>query len=465
MKNNYKQMKIRNKILIYFSSSVIALTAIALTILYVLFSEYREEEFQQRQKEKIKYTIRIIPEFKEKSEELAGLMDELDIHDFYDEKMMVYDNDKQLIFSSIDDLPINISNEILAKLSPTSRWVETREENYDVVGVYTDYEGEGYYAVSKAYDTFGYTKVVFLRNVLIGIFISISLIVIFLALYLSNKISKPITELTENLNRFDLGNEQAAALEIEVSSYELRNLTIRFNELLKRTNEAFTFQKHIVNHISHELKTPIAVLVSELEKLHNYPDIHQIKSEISMQVDRAKSLGNIINVLLEISRIESGQAIRRQKVRVDEMLFDTIATLNDIYPDFHFEVNYSPDSVDEKKLILNVNEMLLSQAFYNLLSNCITYSSDARAEIRLDGSLQDELLIAISNKGPQVTEEEEKYLFYHFFRGKNSFGKAGFGLGLVLTKKIINQNSGTIVYSNSSKDLNVFEIRFPLSGF
>jgi two-component system, OmpR family, sensor histidine kinase ArlS len=91
LKTKSGQVKIRNKILIYFSSTVIALSAISLTIIYILFYEYREEEFQQQQNDKIKYTIRLLAEYKEMSEELANIMDELTIHDFYDEKMLVFD--------------------------------------------------------------------------------------------------------------------------------------------------------------------------------------------------------------------------------------------------------------------------------------------------------------------------------------------------------------------------------------
>jgi two-component system, OmpR family, sensor histidine kinase ArlS len=87
-------MKIRNKILIYFSTTVIALTAISLTIIYILFSEYREEEFQQQQNEKIHTTIKLIEKFKRESATISYLIDQQDINDFYDEKLLVYDSNK-----------------------------------------------------------------------------------------------------------------------------------------------------------------------------------------------------------------------------------------------------------------------------------------------------------------------------------------------------------------------------------
>jgi len=456
-------MKIRNKILIYFSSTVILLSAISLIVIYLLFSEYREEEFQQRQKEKIQFTVEMLTEYIEMSENLSRIIDELTIHDFYDEKMLVFDSEKELIFSSVDDLPIEGYNKILNELSPAKRWIETKEGAYDVIGIYLERNQKSYYAVSKAYDAFGYSKMFFLRNVLIGIFAGISVIVVLISLALSNKISRPITALAEKLNKFDMSSENTTEIQTETSSYELKNLTQKFNELLKRTNEAFSFQKHTIHHISHELKTPISVLVSELEKLKNLSDLEDVKSMLDSQINKAKSLGSIINVLLEISKVESGQKIRKQTLRIDELIFDIIEELKFIYLDFNFELNYFPDEIDEHRLNLNVNEALVRQALKNLMTNCVVYSNNSKASIKLNCSSSENLKISISNSGKPVLKDEEKYLFNHFFRGENSRNKNGFGLGLVLTKRIITLNSGTITYSNPSDNLNVFELKFPLS--
>lgn len=456
-------MKIRDRILIYFSSTVVILTAFAFTIIYLLFSEYREEEFQQRQKEKIQYTIKLLSEYLEMSKNLSIMMDKLTIHDFYDEKMLVFDGEKDLIFSSIDDLPITDYTKILHSLSPATRWIETKEGNYDVIGVYLESNQKSYYAISKAYDVFGYAKIYYLRNVLIGIFVAITLIVSLISLFFSNKISKPITALAEKLNKFDLSSDKATEIPIETSSYELEYLTERFNELVKRTHEAFSFQKNTIHHISHELKTPIAILVSELERTNSYTDIDQIKPILESQINKAKSIGGIINVLLEISKIESGQLLRKQRIRIDELIFDIIEELNIVFPNFNFDINYFPDDIVEQKLNLKVNEMLVKQALQNIMTNCIAYSSNARAIIKLDCSFTNELKIIFSNVGNTVSEEEEKYLFNHFFRGSNSQGKIGFGLGLVLAKKIVTLHSGTIAYYSTSNNLNTFKVTFPLS--
>jgi two-component system, OmpR family, sensor histidine kinase ArlS len=243
----------------------------------------------------------------------------------------------------------------------------------------------------------------------------------------------------------------------------LKRLTQRFNDLLKRISEAFAFQKHTVHHISHQLKTPVAVLVSELEKIKNYARIEDIKPEIENQINKAKTLGSIINVLLEISKIESGQQPIKQALRIDELFFDVIEELNAIYTDFRFEVNYAPDEINESRLIINLNPILIRQAIQNLLTNCVSYSNNSKAEIIIDSSSEGELKIQIINSGEPISTEEENFLFKHFFRGNNSVGKIGFGLGLVLTKKIMELNSATITYSNPSDNMNVFELCFFLT--
>lgn len=456
-------MTIRNKILIYFSTTVIALTAISLIVIYVLFSEFREEEFQQQQNEKIHTTIKLIEKFKQESATISYLIDRQDIHDFYDEKLLVYDSNKNLIFASLDSLEIVKAQRILSSLSPTNRWIETKEENYDLIGIYSETNGQVFYAVSKAYDAFGYTKMYFLRNVLIGIFIFITIVVIIVSRFLSNKISKPIMEFAESLNKYELSKEKIGKLEVDDTSYELNRLTQRFNELIQRTNEAFLFQKHTIQHISHQLKTPISVLVSELERIKNLPNAENIQLDIENQISKTKSLGSIINVLLEISKIEAGQETEKQPMRIDELFFDVIEQLNVIYPDFRFEVNYAPDEINESRLIIPLNPILTRQAIQNLLSNCVTYSDNSKAEVKFDCSARNELIIQVVNSGEPISPEEEKFMFNRFYRGENSEGKVGFGLGLVLTKKIAELHSATITYSNPAPNLNVFELSFPLS--
>lgn len=455
-------MKIRNKILIYFSSTVILLIGITFLVIYIFYSANREEEFQQRQKEKISTTLYFLSEIKKTDDELIEAIDRLTINDLFDEKLLLFNDKKELIYSSVDDTPIPISKEILSKLNSNNQWIETKEGLYDVVGTYLQKNGVTYYGISKAYDTFGYAKLFFLRNTLLIAFIIITTSVLLIAFYLAKKISKPLADLSMYLSSYRLGDDHLPE-NVRTTTTEIVYLNEKFNELVKRTHDAFAFQKDSIHHISHQLKTPIAVLISELERIKNSTDAETIKPELDNQIIKTKSLADIINVLLEISKAGTGQAIDREKIRIDEIIFDSIEELNTLYPSFNFEVNYLPLEPDVNRLVLDVNEMLIRQAFQNLLNNSIAYSNNSKAKIKIDCSEKNKLRIFISNKGNTISKEERKYLFNHFFRGENSWGKTGFGLGLVLAQRIIAIHSGIITYSNPSDKMNVFEISFPLS--
>ncbi|MGC4232042.1 MAG: HAMP domain-containing sensor histidine kinase [Niabella sp.] len=455
-------MKIRNKILLYFSATSILLIGLFFSLIYWLFSEYREEEFQQRQKEKIQSTLQFISEIEKNEKDLAEAVDRLTINSFMNEKLLIFDSNKKLVYSSLDDVSISYSDALLSELNDHKNWIEQKDGLYDVVAIYFTSNNKSYYGISKAFDQFGYTKLSFLRNLLLVVFIIFSALVLALSIYLSYRISKPIAQLAMLLSDYKIGDQPISSI-IHTNTYEIKYLNTKFSELVSRTNDAYTFQKNAVHHISHQLKTPIAVLISELERIRTKITEESIRQEIDTQITKTRSLADIINILLEISKIESGQSFNKQPVRIDELIFDCISEINTLHPQFIFEVNYLPNQPDTDKLSAAINEVLIRQAFQNLLNNCVAYSEEnKKAEITIDCSQTDRLTIRFINMGQPILNKEKSFLFSHFFRGENSHNKAGFGLGLTLAKNIITLHKGTISYTNPSGNINAFEVQLPL---
>lgn len=96
------------------------------------------------------------------------------------------------------------------------------------------------------------------------------------------------------------------------------------------------------------------------------------------------------------------------------------------------------------------------------MRNCIAYSIKPEAQIIFNGSTSGEIKISFINQGNPIKPEEEENLFDHFYKGSNSKGLTGFGLGLVLTKKIVELHHGSISYFNPSGNTIVFDVRLPL---
>ncbi|MEP6734211.1 MAG: HAMP domain-containing sensor histidine kinase [Chryseolinea sp.] len=452
-------MNIRTKILVSFSSVTIVLVAAALIFIYTLFGRYREEEFQQRQVDKIKTTLQFLTEIKNIDDDLIEAMDRITIHDIYDEKLLIFDKNKKLVYSSIDDTPVAFSGRILNDLSSENPLKESKDGLYEVTGIYMEKEDKGYYGISKAYDISGYSKLNYLRYVLTFTLIGITLVVILIAFYLSGKIAYTIVHITKQIKEFTVDGKSTPIVSTNKGD-EVALLAQRFNELMQRTNEAFAFQKHAIHHFSHELKTPIAVLVSDLERIEKEPDPVKVRQMIKFQKENTRSLADIINSLLEISKTESGNLTTRA-VRIDEMIFDLMDTFTAIHPEFQFALEYSDSMLNEQNLSIEVNDRLFRSALSNLMQNCIQYSRDAKAKIMITPGRKN-ITVDFTNRGTVLSEKEQPFLFQHFFRGANSKGKRGFGLGLVFISKILTLHGGNVSYSSDGQDTNTFTIVLPL---
>ncbi len=454
-------MTIRKKILVYFTAAVIPLLGLSLFLIYTLFYEYREEEFQQSQKQKIAATLQYLAEVQKVDNEILLSYDRETIDSMYDEKLFIYNNNKKRIYASLDDTTIPDAETILNSLSPNTRWVEKKDGAYDVIGIYFESGMKSYYGISKAYDAVGYSKLGFLRNTLVLIFFVISLVLVLLSYYLSRKISRPLMEITRKITRYDPEKEDDP-IEVRGREKEIVLLTNRFNQLIHRIREAFAFQKYAIHHISHELKTPIAVLVSNFEKLEKETDPEVMRKLILRQKEDTRNLGEIINVLLEIAKTESADRNSGKEIRIDELVFDLADELKLLFPEHGFQVKYTEIPEDESRLMVLGNERLLRAAFTNLMLNSIHYGSDNLTGIHIT-VFPRKLKLDVVNKGKTIDEEERQYLFQHFFRGDNSRGKPGFGLGLVFIYKIIQLHEGSISYTSENGDTNIFTVTFPLS--
>jgi signal transduction histidine kinase len=188
-------------------------------------------------------------------------------------------------------------------------------------------------------------------------------------------------------------------------------------------------------------------------------DLKIIHDQIKNQKQDTKNLADIINALLEISKLES--EYKSEPLRLDDLLYDTIEEVKAIDEDFLFEISIDGKIEEEKSFKVNGNHRLLKLALINILINCINYSENRKANIKIT-SIGQNIRLEFINNGQVIGDEEKQYLFQHFFRGKNSKGKRGFGLGLVLINKIMLLHKGSIEYTNPDLATNIFTLSLPL---
>jgi two-component system sensor histidine kinase ArlS len=449
-------MKLRNKIIISFSIAFLIVMGIALSGVYYLMSLNRKQEFLQRLKDKTTTTYRLLLDVKEIDRHIVKVLDHNTINNLYDEKVLLFDSAGRNIYSSVDDTKILFPQYVIENLKQGKDEIIYTEGDYDVYAHVIVDKGKTFYAIGKAFDKNGKSKLSFLAWALFIIYCFVLILVVAISFYLSEQISNPIIQLTDEVNNRNILN--LSKIEVPKTKDEITSLTIGFNNMLTRVEEAYIYQKNFIHHMSHELKTPIAVLISNIERTMQQKDKAQWEQSFEFQRNGLMQMASVINTLLDISKFETNpKSLSKKKTRLDELIFECFENLEVVYPDAKFNLSIDETLKDAEELMYRGNERMLNIALFNLIKNAVEYSLDKTVYINIKKN-ESEILIAIQNNGAVLTSHEQTRLFKHFFRGANSRDKAGIGLGLVMAHKIIDLHRGKLFYEATADNLNCFTV-------
>jgi signal transduction histidine kinase len=217
-----------------------------------------------------------------------------------------------------------------------------------------------------------------------------------------------------------------------------------------KAQEASRAKGEFLSHMSHEIRTPLNAIIGMINIAANTDDIQKIKRSLENAANASKHLMNIINDILDMSKIEAG------KFELSYGEFNFEKTLKDI-------LSVTNARAEEKKISLNLNlnenvpaliisdELRLSQVIINLITNAIKFTPEKGAVVlsaeKLDDSDGDiSLKITVSDNGIGISEEQQKRLFTSYNQADNSIAKnfGGTGLGLAISKQIVELMRGKI---------------------
>lgn len=205
--------------------------------------------------------------------------------------------------------------------------------------------------------------------------------------------------------------------------------------------------KTLVTDISHQLKTPLAALRASVDILQDGTLTPQERQEFvsrcSLQLARLEELAS---ALISISRMETGMI---QVQLVIAPIFDTILqAVNRIYPkaqEKNIEIAFE-ESAGAGEAVLQQDAKWLSEAFINILENAVKYSEPDGTITIITELRQTFLRIEFADHGIGIPRQERNRIFQRFYRGESEWVRkeSGSGVGLYLTRKIIEQHCGTI---------------------
>jgi signal transduction histidine kinase len=244
---------------------------------------------------------------------------------------------------------------------------------------------------------------------------------------------------------------------------ELSRLVITFNKLLDRIQQVFKVQKMFVSNVSHELKNPLNIIVSQVEvALDKERSPEEYKSTLESILVDVKELNETGDRLMQLARINAEEAnIRFKPLRIDEVIWELKEQLIVNHPDYkiNFEVGNLPEN--EAELFVHGNEHLLKTALVNLIDNGCKYSPDKKVRVKLTFSPEGDTIVEVSDNGPGIPEEEISMIFNAFYRSASTSSVRGSGIGLSLVESIIKLHNISLEIRSKVGEGTSFILKFP----
>lgn len=278
--------------------------------------------------------------------------------------------------------------------------------------------------------------------------------------FLTRKTLGPLKKLNERITRIQAQN-LSARLPVPDSQDEIARLTLSFNEMLARLDNAFSIQKHFSANAAHELRTPLAVLQTNLEVFQKKesPDIGEYQQLFSMIQEQLGRLTHLVGTLLDMTNLQSVP-------RSDQI---SLAALSE-------EVFCDLDLVAEQAHITLVQEngdcmvtgsyVLLYRAVYNLVENAIKYNKPQGTVTLSIQQKGKDALLSVKDTGIGISLENQEKIFDPFFRVDKSRSRAmgGAGLGLALVDAIAKEHHGQVKVLSSGSNGTVIGLSLPVAS-
>ena len=234
-------------------------------------------------------------------------------------------------------------------------------------------------------------------------------------------------------------NEDTLLSRLQHQLLKLRKLLISQNRLLEEEKDQI---KTLISDISHQIKTPVAEAKTFAELMDDEglsaAEREEYNRILQLSLDK---LVFLTNSLIKMSRLESGIIrLKPRKTSLNDIVLHAIGSVYAKAMEKDTTISFQCDEVFEAVLDFNWT----AEAIANVLDNAVKYTpAGGRVDIMIT-EYPVYLRLDITDNGPGISEEEQAKIFGRFYRGSNSSGVEGVGIGLYLTRDIVNKQSGYI---------------------
>lgn len=453
-------MNIRTRLTLLFIGIVFLILSVSFIAIYLLSSDYRQEDFYLRLASKATNVAKLLIEVDEVDATLLSKIEQNNPTSLPQERITILNYRNEILYSSDSAKEITIASNLLDRIRLEGD-VRFRQGDFEVLGILYADRFDRFVVIAGAKDIIGLRKLKNLQAILlISFFGSMGLVSLSAWLY-AGKALAPISKVISEVDTIT-----ATSLNVRVAEGnqqdEIGRLALTFNRMLDRLENAFGIQRNFIANASHELRTPLTAITGKIEVTLLQPRTkeryEEVLQDLSVQVRNINQLSNRLLLLAQAS--DDGSMRRFGPIRVDEVLWQAKEDELQIAP--HYKIDIDLDrGLDDELLTIRGDEQLMKAAFVNLIDNACKYSDNHSVTIHVH-AVNKNLILEFIDQGVGISSEEIGTIFEPFFRGKNTLKKTGHGIGLSLINRIIKIHNGRIEVRSELNQGTVFTVHVPL---
>ena len=286
------------------------------------------------------------------------------------------------------------------------------------------------------------------------------ILVIFIGYRIVKNAFKPVKKISETALEIKKSKNFSRRIELDNSEDEIHKMAYTFNEMLDTVEETFIHEKQFSSDVSHELRTPITVILAQSDYALDYVEtLDEAKESFEVINRQAKKMTNLINQIMELSKMERQNKIEKDKINFSNIILQLLEDYRTLLENNNIELITNI----EKDLRIYGNKLMLERLFVNLFTNAMKFTKTT-INVSLN-RINKEVILQIKDDGIGIAKKDQKYIWDRFFQTSDSRNKdknKGSGLGLSMVNRIVQLHSAIIEVESEVGEGACFIVRFPI---
>lgn len=301
-----------------------------------------------------------------------------------------------------------------------------------------NYESPLYLYIEGSIDPIDST-VSIIREQLIYITIILFELAFIVTLFISKRLSRPIVEITKTAKKFGEGDY---SVDFNTKGYrEIEELSMVLDNAKDEIQKVSELRKDLIANISHDLRTPLTIVKSYAEMIRDLSGDNPEKrnEHINVIIDETDRLSNLVNNLLELSKLESGNMeLEITEFSIHEKIHDVLTRYQLLVDNDGYDIKF----IEDEDRIISADEAKLDQVLYNFINNAVNYCGDDKLIRIRQVNKPDVVRIEVIDHGKGISKDLLPLVFDRYYRdAKYKREVVGSGLGLSICKEILKKHN------------------------